>query len=268
MEKRKNLYWTPCAAPCIDLMLEDFEKKLALHKDTIAKGRRLTTYIYSRTSLIFLLQQYTKGRDLVRSGMTRFATSYLTLGSLNEKKNLIIRMFISDEWKTSKGVYPLLHVLRIVDSEKNPAIKYMYSEIDRVKEKIKNNIIDERWNKQLFKHLHAVGYYLNPQIQYSPNFKVEYDVKKRLYDCLDILVVDPALIIIIDSQLEDFKNKAKFFSTDVVKNALKTKTPSQWWDSYGDEHPELQKFTIRVLSLTCSSSGCECNWSAFEMINF
>ncbi|XLU77460.1 hypothetical protein S245_000881 [Arachis hypogaea] len=99
--------------------------------------------------------------------MTRFATSYLTLGSLNEKKNLIIRMFISDEWKTSKcsktrdekknienivldktfwkniihylrGVYPLLHVLRIVDSEKNPAIKYMYSEIDRVKEKIKN----------------------------------------------------------------------------------------------------------------------------------
>ncbi|XLR50165.1 hypothetical protein S83_000837 [Arachis hypogaea] len=222
MEKRKNLYWTPCAAPCIDLMLEDFEKKLALHKDTIAKGRRLTTYIYSRTSLIFLLQQYTKGRDLVRS----------------------------------------------VDSEKNPAIKYMYSEIDRVKEKIKNNIIDERWNKQLFKHLHAVGYYLNPQIQYSPNFKVEYDVKKRLYDCLDILVVDPALIIIIDSQLEDFKSKAKFFSTDVVKNALKTKTPSQWWDSYGDEHPELQKFTIRVLSLTCSSSGCECNWSAFEMINF
>ena len=27
MEKRKNLYWTPCAAHCIDLMLEDFEKK-------------------------------------------------------------------------------------------------------------------------------------------------------------------------------------------------------------------------------------------------
>ncbi|XLT90471.1 hypothetical protein HN873_012146, partial [Arachis hypogaea] len=66
MEKRKNLYWTPCTSHCIDLMLEDFEKKLALQKDTIAKGRRLTTYIYSRTSLISLLQQHTKGRDLVR----------------------------------------------------------------------------------------------------------------------------------------------------------------------------------------------------------
>ncbi|XLU94133.1 hypothetical protein S245_008485, partial [Arachis hypogaea] len=76
--------------------------KLDLHKDTIAKGRKLTTSIYSRTSLISLLQQHTKGRDLVRTGMTRFATSYLTLGSLNEKKNPIIRMFISDEWKESK----------------------------------------------------------------------------------------------------------------------------------------------------------------------
>ncbi|XLR11642.1 hypothetical protein S83_039580, partial [Arachis hypogaea] len=240
--------------------------------------------------------------------MTRFATFYLTLGSLNEKKNPIIRMFISDEWKESKcsktrdgknieniildktfwgniihclrGAYPLLHVLRIVDSEGKAAMGYMYSEIDRAKEKIKDafqsvelsykplwDIIDARWDKQLFRPLHAASYYLNPQIHYSPNFKVEYDVKKGLYDCLDILVGDSALITIIDSQLEDFKSKAKFFGRDVAKNALKTKTPSQWWDSYGDEHPELQKFAIRVLSLTCSSSGCERNWSAFEMVH-
>ncbi|XLS57364.1 hypothetical protein HN51_007119, partial [Arachis hypogaea] len=98
------------------------------------------------------------------------------------------------------------------------------------------DIIDARWDKQLFKPLHTASYYLNPQIHYSPNFKVEYDVKKGLFDCLDILVGDPTLITIIDSQLEDFKGKAKFFGRDVAKNALKTKTPSQWWDSYGDEH--------------------------------
>ncbi|XLR05163.1 hypothetical protein S83_071361, partial [Arachis hypogaea] len=58
---------------------------------------------------------------------------------------------------------------------------------------------------------------------------------------------------------------AKFFGRDVAKNTLKTKTHSQWWDSYGDEHPKLQKFAIRVLSLTCSSSGCQRNWSAFKI---
>ncbi|CAM8979614.1 unnamed protein product [Rhodiola kirilowii] len=36
---------------------------------------------------------------------------------------------------------------------------------------------------------------------------------------------------------------------------------------YGDYTPELKKFAIRVLSLTCSSSGCEHNWSAFEMVH-
>jgi len=49
MQKRKKLYWTPCAAHCIDLMLEDFEKKIPLHHDTIANGKKITTYIYSRT---------------------------------------------------------------------------------------------------------------------------------------------------------------------------------------------------------------------------
>ena len=32
MEKRKSLFWTPCAAHCIDLILEDFKKKLEVHK--------------------------------------------------------------------------------------------------------------------------------------------------------------------------------------------------------------------------------------------
>ncbi|KAL4570479.1 hypothetical protein LXL04_026134 [Taraxacum kok-saghyz] len=45
------------------------------------------------------------------------------------------------------------------------------------------------------------------------------------------------------------------------------KTPVDWWDSYGAETPELRNFAMRILSLTCSSSGCERNWSAFEMVH-
>ncbi|RVX06390.1 hypothetical protein CK203_023594 [Vitis vinifera] len=36
---------------------------------------------------------------------------------------------------------------------------------------------------------------------------------------------------------------------------------------FGGSTPELQKFAIRVLSLTCSASGCERNWSTFEWYN-
>ena len=41
MEKRKKLYWTPCAAYCIDLILEDFDKKLKIHNETTANATKL-----------------------------------------------------------------------------------------------------------------------------------------------------------------------------------------------------------------------------------
>ena len=35
---------------------------------------------------------------------------------------------------------------------------------------------------------------------------------------------------------------------------------------YDDQRLQLQRFSIRALSLTCSSSGCEYNWSVFERV--
>jgi len=39
--------------------------------------------------------------------------------------------------------------------------------------------------------------------------------------------------------------------------------PGEWWDMFGDRTLELKKFAIRVLILTCSSSGCEHSWNSF-----
>jgi len=30
-----------------------------------------------------------------------------------------------------------------------------------------------------------------------------------------------------------------FFGNPITQRAFKTKTQTQWWESYGDEHPEL-----------------------------
>ncbi|XP_027922846.1 uncharacterized protein LOC114180752 [Vigna unguiculata] len=42
---------------------------------------------------------------------------------------------------------------------------------------------------------------------------------------------------------------------------------AQWWKNYGHATPNIQKLAIKILSLTCSSPGCECNWSVFEQIH-
>ncbi|CAJ2670809.1 unnamed protein product [Trifolium pratense] len=308
MQKRSNLYWTPCAAHCIDLMLEDFEKKIPLHKETIPKGKKITTYIYGRTSLICMLHRFTKNVDLIRPSLTRFATSYLTLGCLNDHRDELISMFKSNEWKTSKlakskdgiivqkivlnkmfwknvltclrGAFPLIKVLRMVDSEEKAAMGYLYEEMDLAKENIKSsfngvarsytplwNIIDQRWDKQLHRPLHAAGLYLNPKIRYAPGFVDDDEVTDGMYDCLLRLVDDPEKRAKVDYQLEDFKARKSNFGNEFATFALGNKTLTQWWESYGNKHKELQWFALRVLSLTCSSSGCERNWSAFERVH-
>ena len=115
--------------------------------------------------------------------------------------------------------------------------------------------------------LHAADHYLNLQLYYSLGFKIDYEIKRGLYDCVERIVASIKEITKIDAQLEDFKNRTKFFSREVAKAILNTKTPAQWWDSYGDEHPKLERFVVHELSLTCSSSGCEPNYNAFEMVN-
>jgi len=61
MTKTKRLFWTPC----VDLTLKDYEEIL-IFEETITNAKKFTTFIYSRTSLISLLQDFTKERDLVR----------------------------------------------------------------------------------------------------------------------------------------------------------------------------------------------------------
>jgi len=134
-------------------MLEDFENKVPDHQNTIPKDRKNTIYIYSRTSLISVLHHFTKGRDLLRPGLTRFATSYLTLGYLLEHKGPLIRIFTSDEWKDTyfartkdgssveevvldkefwksiviclKGAFPIMQVLRMVDFDDKPVMGFI-----------------------------------------------------------------------------------------------------------------------------------------------
>ena len=43
-----------------------------------------------------------KGRDLIRSTATRFATIYLTLGYLNDHKMQLMIMFTSKQWSSCR----------------------------------------------------------------------------------------------------------------------------------------------------------------------
>ncbi|KAG6536033.1 hypothetical protein ZIOFF_001071 [Zingiber officinale] len=150
------------------------------------------------------------------------------------KEGALIRMFTSKEWKSSqfaktkdgkvienvvmdkdfwksiitclRSAYPLIKVLRLVDSDEKPAMGFIYEEMDRAKEKIQ-----AAFNG----------------IKKSPNFKADFEVKRGIYDCLQRMVESMEEVKKIDAQLEDFKYRKKFFGSAVHtkrRNRLKAKT--------------------------------------------
>ena len=46
--KKYNVYWTPCAAHCIDLMFEDIGKRKSV-LDLITNARKITNFIYNHS---------------------------------------------------------------------------------------------------------------------------------------------------------------------------------------------------------------------------
>ncbi|XP_059068694.1 uncharacterized protein LOC131056578 [Cryptomeria japonica] len=304
--RHPSLFWSPCVAHCLDLLLEDIGK-LSWVKNVIEDGREITKYIYKHTWILELMRQHTDGKDLVRSGVTRFATNFLNLQSLLCALPNLERMFVSERWlqnpycrkpeaeKVVKAVFddrfaksmeeiinlskPLVRVLRMVDEDKNP-IRYLYEVMDKAKEVIQHLygsdrtkyepiwcIIDRRWNRQLHQHIHVAAYYLNPKFFYSRNFKIDEEVQLGLDTCIQRLVPDENIQDLIVDELQRYKKEdGPLFSSPIGIRKRDTLLPDLWWEDYGATTLNLQKLAIRILSQPCSASGCERNWSVFEAI--
>ena len=87
MEKRKKLYWTPCAADCIDLMLEKIGE-LPQQKNALIKAKRVSNFIHNHQWLLSLTREFCK-KDFLRPAATLFATSFITLESMFELKHVL-----------------------------------------------------------------------------------------------------------------------------------------------------------------------------------
>ncbi|XP_050280566.1 uncharacterized protein LOC126721559 [Quercus robur] len=259
-EKYKTISWSPCVAHCLNLVLQDMGdmphvERLKNH------ATKVTVFIYNHVALIASLRKRPGWTNIVRVGATRFATTFLSFGSFHVHKHdlqaLVTSKFFVDnrlarESKTKEVVSiildnsfwddinvlvkissPLIHLLRIVDSDQRPAIEYVYKGMHRARLGIKKifrmkkhlykpytSIIKNRWDKHLRKDLHATAYWLNPAFQYDE---------------------------------ENFCRKPAV--NMAITDYIGTKYDDEWWKLWGADAPNLQKLAIRILSQTSASSG-------------
>lgn len=167
-----TFFWSPCAAHCIDLMLENLSdpRHFPIIDETIKKARKITKFIYNHSWVLSLMrQEFTNGRELCRPAVTRFATHFLSLQCLLKFKKELRQMFTCDKWvgsnhaKSNAGkeiasivledaefwdqcqhivmvTEPLVRILQLVDSDEKPSMGYLYEAMDKAKECIKKRL--------------------------------------------------------------------------------------------------------------------------------
>ncbi|XP_059072641.1 uncharacterized protein LOC131873640 isoform X2 [Cryptomeria japonica] len=307
MQRHPSITWSPCAAHCLDLVLEDIGK-IGWVKKVVEDAKSVTKFIYNHTWVLALMRKHTNGKDLVRPGVTRFASHFITLQSILSAIPHLKQMFVSDAWlgsayskrpeaekivtivfdegfnksgeELTAVTEPLVRVLRMVDGEGMP-MGFIYEAMDRAKEAISHyyrgnarkceifwRFIDRRWTNQLHQPIHAFAYFLNPKFYFSDSFRADEEVMAGVITCIDKMTPDPELRDKVLDELEIYKSaEGRLFSSQLAIDRRGKQQPDLWWENYGAGTPNLQKIAIRVLSQPCSASGCERNWSVFESIH-
>ncbi|CAL9112584.1 unnamed protein product, partial [Musa acuminata var. zebrina] len=129
-------------------------------------------------------------------------------------------------------------------------------------------IIDKRWECQLHHPLHAAGHFLNPEFFYKDSsIKFNVEVVSGLYQCIARLVPDIEIQDKIINELSLYKKAEGLFGNPMAIRSRTTLSPAEWWNLFGNSTPNLQQLAIKILSLTCSTMGCERDLSIFENIH-
>lgn len=170
-EKRRNIFWTPCATFCIDQMLEEF-MKLNKVRDCIEKAQKITKFIYNRIWLLDLMKkEFTGGAELLRPSATQSASNFTTLQTLLDHRVGLRRMFQSNKWVSSRfskleegkevknvvldssfwrkvqfvrrSVDPIVEVLQKINNDESLSIPFIYNDMHKAKLAIKFNHNDD-----------------------------------------------------------------------------------------------------------------------------
>ncbi|KAL4373531.1 hypothetical protein AHAS_Ahas05G0091100 [Arachis hypogaea] len=225
--------------------------KLVEVTETVSQASMITKYVYNHCHPLYLMRQFTGGREILHPAPTQFATNFIALQSILAQKDALKAMVTSREWTK-----PLVHVLRIVDGEDRAAMGFLYQAMNKAREDMV---------KRFQKRKRVVEPYLKI-------LDSQFDKHKKIISgLLDVIeryaYGDADLNTKLTSEKRIFKNAEGDFGRMSAIRERSTVMPDQWWESYGCGAPNLQKLAIHVLSQTCSSSGCERNWSIFEHIH-
>lgn len=95
-----TLFVSPCASQCLNLILEEFSKVDWVSR-CILQAQTITKLIYNNASLLDLMKKFTGGQELIRTGITKSVSTFLSLQSMLKLRTRLKHMFHSPEYASN-----------------------------------------------------------------------------------------------------------------------------------------------------------------------
>lgn len=172
LQKYGTIFVSPCASQCLNLILEEFSRVDWVNR-CISQAQIISKFIYNNSLMLDLMKRFTGGQELIRTGMTKSVSNFLSLQSMLKQRSKLKHMFNSPEYSTNSSYTtnkslsisciaivedndfwraveesvaisePFLRALREVSGGK-PAVGFIYELMTRAKESIRTYyIMDE-----------------------------------------------------------------------------------------------------------------------------
>ncbi|RYQ89179.1 hypothetical protein Ahy_B09g095962 isoform B [Arachis hypogaea] len=277
-EKYPNIFWSPYAAHCINLILKDIAS-IPHISDLASRASKVTVFVYNHMILLSWLRKRKSWTEIVRPGVTRFATVFITLKSIYDHKvdlqTLMVDQYFTSHklsksangkmvssivldskfWQdcltTVKIVGPLIKLLRLVDADEKPSLGIVYEGMQRAKKAIKTmfrnrkaaytpytSILKMRWDKHLKRDLHAAAYFLNPGIFYSEGFVEKANVLRSLLDLLDVETLCDDSVATMQ-EIQLYRDCKESFGRESAKRAASRLEPVDFWVMADEDDPKF-----------------------------
>ncbi|KAK2983636.1 hypothetical protein RJ640_023170 [Escallonia rubra] len=163
-----TIFVSPCASQCLNAVLEEFSKVDWVNR-CISQAQAISKFIYNNSAMLDLMKKFTGGQEIIKTGITKSVSSFLSLQSILKQRSRLKHMFNSPEFSANStyankpqsitciGILddndfwraveecvavsePFLKVMREVSGGK-PAVGFIYELMTRAKESIRTYFI-------------------------------------------------------------------------------------------------------------------------------
>jgi hypothetical protein len=96
MQSNPHMYVQGCAAHCLDLLFEDWDKQLWI-KRLMKKAQRICTFVKNHHASQAMFRCFSPNLSIHAPTETRFATNFIMIDRLRLLRNALERMIIDDD---------------------------------------------------------------------------------------------------------------------------------------------------------------------------